>query len=226
MLPFASGKEGHKRMKGGPISAVHQDKKNKYRYHIYIDDEFAFSVHEDILVKYNLLKGVEVDEAFCREVLLAEEEHKAYLLALRYLGIRPRTAQQVIKYLQEKGFTPELARDVCRRCEQQGYINDEAFCRQWVSERLRLKHRSPYVLRMELKQRGVAGDIVDEAVGSISREEELEAARILAAKRLKNVEGTPDQETERKLMAMLMRKGFSASVIQTLRREWREGSSH
>lgn len=209
-------------MKSGRISAVHQDTKNKHRYHIYVEDEFAFSVHEDILVKYSLLKGTEVDETFCREVLLAEEKHKAYLLALRYLGIRPRTRQQVTKYLQEKGFPPGLSDEICKRCEQQGYINDEAFSRQWVSERLRLKPRSSYVLRMELKQRGVAGDIVEEAVGAISREEELEAARKLAAKRLRSSDGPPDPDTERKLMAMLMRKGFSSSIIQTLRREWRE----
>jgi len=210
-------------MKSGVISAVHQDPKNKHRYHIYVDDEFAFSVHEDILVKYHLLKGTDLDEAFCREVLLAEEEHRAYILALRYLGIRPRTVQQVIHYLQEKGFPPELAQKVSRRCEQQGYLDDEAFSRQWVNERLRMKPRSPYVLRMELKQRGVANHIVDEAIGSISREEELAAARKMAAKRLKHIEGTPDAETERKLIAMLMRKGFASSVIQTLRREWREG---
>ncbi|MFY0542701.1 RecX family transcriptional regulator [Brevibacillus sp. H7] len=210
-------------MKSGRISAVHQDTKNKHRYHLYVDDEFAFSVHEDILVKYNLLKGAELDEAFCREILLAEEAHKAYLLALRYLGIRPRTAQQAIKYLQEKGFSPELAQDICERCKQQGYINDEAFSKQWVQERLRLKPRSSYVLRMELKQLGVAGEIVDEAVGSISREQELEAARKLVAKRFRNSDGPPDSETERKLMAMLMRKGFSSSIIQGLRREWREG---
>jgi regulatory protein len=209
-------------MKSGRITAVHRDSKHKHRYHIDIEGEHAFSVHEDILVKYNLLKGSVLDESFIGEVLLAEEENKAYLLALRYLGIRPRTSFQVKKYLRDKGFPGELADKITQRCEDQGYVNDQAFSRQWVQERLRLKPRSAYVLRMELQQRGVDSGIADEAVRAVSREDELEAARRLVAKRLRTRDVPPDPDTERKLLAMLMRKGFSGSVLQQIRRELRQ----
>jgi regulatory protein len=209
-------------MKSGRITAVHRDSKNKHRYHVDIEGELAFSVHEDILVKYNLLKGSMLDEAFIKEVLLAEEENKAYLLALRYLGIRPRTSFQVKRYLLEKGIPGELADKIVQRCEHQGYVNDKAFSRQWVQERLRLKPRSAYVLRMELQQRGVDSEIADEAVRAVSREDELEAARKLVAKRLRSSNVPPDPDTERKLLVMLMRKGFSGSVLQQIRREWRQ----
>lgn len=206
-------------MKSGNITAVHQDTKNKHRYHLYVEDEFAFSVHEDILIKYSLFKGTEIDEAFCNEVLFAEEKHRAVLLALRYLGIRPRTAFQLERYLIEKGFSADLARETRGRCEQQGYINDESFSKQWVNERLRLKQRSTYVLRMELHQRGVSNEIVNEAVKDISFEDEMEAARKLVTKRLRHDTANFSAEAERKLIMMLMRKGFSNNVIQKLRRE-------
>jgi regulatory protein len=215
------GKE-RKPMRSGRITAVHRDSKYKHRYHVDIEGERAFSVHEDILVKYNLLKGSVLDEAFIGEVLLAEEENKAYLLALRYLGIRPRTSFQVKKYLREKGFSTELAEKIVQRCEHQGYVNDKAFSRQWVQERLRVKPRSAYVLRMELQQRGVDGEIADEAVRSVSLEDELEAARRLVAKRLRSCDVPPDTDTERKLLVMLMRRGFSGTVLQQIRREWRQ----
>lgn len=213
-------------MRSGLITAVHRDSKQKQRYHIDLDDDYAFSVHEDILVKYNLFKGTEIDEAFYLEVLLAEERHKAYLAALRYLGIRPRTSSQLRTYLAEKGFTPEVAQVVCSRCEEQGYINDETFARQWVEERLRLKPRSPYMLRMELQQRGVDRSIVDHAVSGVSREAELEAARALIDKKARRITGSPNPDEERKLLSMLMRKGFSSGVIQQIRTELRQRSDN
>lgn len=209
-------------MKSGQITSVHRDMKQKQRYHIEINDEYAFTVHEDILVKYNLFKGTEVDEDFYHEVLVAEEKHKAYLGALRYLGIRPRTSSQLQSYLLEKGFEPKVAEEVCQRCVELGYIDDKVFAKQWVDERLRLKQRSPYMLRMELQQRGVDRSIVEDAVSGVSKEAELEAARSLIEKKARRLQGPPNPDEERKLLSMLMRKGFSHSIVQQIRGELRQ----
>jgi regulatory protein len=209
-------------MTNGFITGVHQDQKQKQRYHIYVEDTFAFSVHEDILVKYNLFKGTEIDEAFYLEIVLAEEKHKAYLTALRYLGFRPRTSKQLHTYLVEKGFTTQIAEEVCQRCKEQKYLDDQAFARQWVDERLRLKPRSSYMLRMELQQRGVDRGTVDEAVSAVSREDELEAARALVEKKVRRLQGPPNPDEERRLLSMLMRKGFSQGIIQQIRGELRQ----
>lgn len=211
-------------MKSGIITAVHRDIKQKQRYHIDVEGEYAFSVHEDILVKYNLFKGTELDEAFVREVLMEEEKHKAYLAALRYLGIRPRTTKQLEAYLQEKGYTSQVAEEICRRCQEQGYLDDNVFARQWVEERLRLKPRSAYMLRMELQQRGVEKAIVDDALRGVSQQDELEAARALIAKKRRRIDAPPNPDEERKLLAMLMRKGFSHSVVQQIKGELRQRS--
>ena len=209
-------------MKSGQITAVHRDNKQKQRYHIDLDGEYAFTVHEDILVKYNLFKGTDVDETFYCEVLVAEERHKAYLGALKYLGMRPRTRSQLQAYLLDKGFDAKVADEICQRCEDHGYIDDEAFAKQWVEERLRLKPRSSYMLRMELAQRGVDKAIAEDAVQGVSREAELEAARALIEKKARRITGAPNPDEERKLLAMLMRRGFSHSTIHQVGTELRQ----
>ncbi|USG68017.1 RecX family transcriptional regulator [Brevibacillus ruminantium] len=209
-------------MKSGRITAVHRDTKNKHRYHFYIEDELVFSVHEDILIKYQLVKGMEVDERLTQEVLLAEEEHRAYLLALRYLGIRPRTSKQILVYLQEKGYSREVAENIVERCRQMGYLDDQAFAQQWVNERIRLKQRSPLMLRMELQQRGIDKETAEDVMSTVTREDELKAARVLVEKKLRRYTGELEREDEQKLLAMLYRKGFSSSVIQAIRQELRK----
>ncbi len=208
-------------MEGGTITAIHQDSKNKRRYHVYINDAFAFDIHEDVMVKYALWKGKEVDPELGKEILAVEEQNKAYQAALRYLGIRPRTARQLEKYLLDKEFAKDLVHAVRQLCEEQGYIDDRSFAKMWVKERLLTKAKSPFVLQMELRQKGVPQEYINEALEQIKSDEELAAARKLVAKKVRHADEPIDYETERKLLAMLMRKGFSSDVIGRIRRELR-----
>jgi regulatory protein len=77
---------------------------------------------------------------------------------------------------------------------------------------------------MELVQRGVDRGIAEEAVRSVSKEEELAAARALVEKKARKLQGPPDRDEERRLLSMLMRKGFSQGVIQQIRGELRQRS--
>lgn len=208
-------------MKSGMITAVHPDSKQKKRYQIYIDDTPAFSVHEDILVKYRLIKGRQLEAEEFAEIVIAEEKNKAYLQALRYLGIRPRSAAQLERYLCEKGYDRKIACEIRERCERQGYIDDREFAVQWVRERMKGKQRSVYALRRELQQKGIANEIINIAIGGISRDDEIDAARRLANKRLKGEARPQDPNQERKLLQMLARNGFSSSILHQLRSEWR-----
>ena len=78
------------------------------------------------------------------------------------------------------------------------------------------------MLRMELLQKGLDRETVEEAVTAVSREDELEAARALIEKKLRRLEGRVSPEEEKKLLSMLMRKGFSHSVVQQMRSELRQ----
>ncbi|MGD8191105.1 regulatory protein RecX [Brevibacillus ginsengisoli] len=211
-------------MRSGVITAVHQCKRNKHRYEIYIEDELAFDVHEDILVKYSLLKGTEIDDSLYHEVLVAEEKHQAYLYALRYIGIRPRTKQQVEKYIISKGYTQERAREACDYCEQKGYLDDSAFARQWVQERLHNKPRGAYAIRYELQQKGVSKAIVEKALQSINQEDEWQGAVHLAIKKVRGKTLPLDAKEEQRILSYLLRKGFRQATIMQIRQAIRSGT--
>lgn len=198
----------------GRISSIVQHAKNKQRYHIYVDEQYAFEVHEDILVKYALHKGKEMEPTQFSEILAEEERNKAYVYALRYLGFRPRTSAQVEGYLTEKGFPEELAREIRKRCEDQGYLDDQAFAEQWVRERMLNKSRSLMALRMELRQKGIAEEAIQEASIQVKKSDQVEAAVRVLVKRLRNRTEPLGYEERQKLSAMLMRKGFSHEVIR------------
>lgn len=209
-------------MKPGVITSVQADVKNRKRYCIFLDEEFAFSVHEDVLVKYNLFKGKEIDQKQMAEIVREDEWHKAYLAALRYIGIRPRTEAQVLRYLSDKGFQRDVAEEVCERCRSQGYLDDRQFARQWVQERLLHKPRGKRALRAELQQKGITQEAMEESLASIGMEDEMEAARSYIRKKCRKKTRWNETE-ERKLLQGLMRLGFGMNVVQRIRQELRQG---
>ncbi|TPG68778.1 RecX family transcriptional regulator [Brevibacillus laterosporus] len=205
----------------GVITAVHRDSKRKKVYLIDLDNEFAFEVHEEVFIKYHLMKGTEVDSNFYAEVLRADQENRAYLAAINYLSYRPRSSMEVERYLVGKEFSSELAESMVEKCTQEGYLNDELFAKKWVEERLRLKPRGTYMLKMELKQKGIAPSLIEKVLGRIAYEQELDAARSLLRGKVARKTGPIDQKTEHKLLQFLLRKGFSHSLVQQVRNEWR-----
>lgn len=196
------------------ITSIEQQKKNRSRFNIYVNDEFAFAVHEDILVKYRLMKDREIDPEEIKEVLLAEEQHRAIQYALRFLSFRPRSTAEVEEYLQKKGFLSPDVESAIAYLLDKNYLDDETYALQWVEERKRLKPRGRYLLRMELMQRGIDDTIAEQAIqGQLSGHEEKEMVIQWIEKKSKGVKYPNLYEMKKKLVPFLQRKGFPLEVI-------------
>jgi len=145
-----------------------------------------------------------------------EGDWKAALeTAVRYLARRSRSCFEVEQRLRKARFAPSLIRRIRAYLEEIGYLDDEAFGRQWALECLERKPMGARLLRQELIRRGLgnalATAIVREAVDE-NREHEmaLEAAR----KKLKAVgAGSPEKVRER-LYRFLVGRGFSYDLAQ------------
>ena len=51
------------------ITKIEVQKKNKHRYSVYINDSFEFGINEEVLLKYGLEVGSEIDEYFIENIL-------------------------------------------------------------------------------------------------------------------------------------------------------------
>jgi regulatory protein len=197
----------------GVITKLERQKRNKERINVYIDDSYAFALHEDVLVKYRLLKGRQIDRDEMQEVLEAEDKNRAEHYALRYIGYRPRTVHEVRVYLLGKGFPEEAAAEVVERCLNQGYLDDRKYAEQWVEERMRLKPRGRHLLRKELKNRGIDDAIAEQAVGGMPLDAEFEACLEAARKKYSKVRFATYLEMRNKVGPFLQRKGFGLEII-------------
>jgi regulatory protein len=200
------------------ITSVELHSGDKQRFIIHLDGEPALIVHEDLLVKYRLLKGEALTAQQVKEIEAEEDRTKAYLEALAYLSRKPRSAKEVHQHLKRKTFPPEWIDSAIQRLHEQGYLNDRLFAKQWTSHRIRSQKKGRLWIRQELAEKGIAKEQIAEAIQEVDEEAEYRNALELARKRWKS--DPPDERKQRqKLMAFLLRRGYPSSIVHRALRE-------
>ena len=200
----------------GTITALRVQKKNKERVNVYIDEKYAFAVGLNTALE--LRKGQQLSDAQMAELRAAGEENKAYHQVLRYLGMRPRSTTEIRRYLARKECDAALIDHVVERVTREGYLDDQAFADFWVDNRTRFRPRSARALRHELREKGVAPDVIDQALTEL---DEGDAAWDAVAGRLDRWRDLDEREFAQKLIGFLSRRGFSYAVARaTCDRAW------
>jgi regulatory protein len=143
----------------------------------------------------------------------ADPESVARAIVLRKLAAQARTRAELSKALESKQVPLAAAAAVLDRMEAVGLVDDEEFARGWVESRQQRRHLSRAALRRELTAKGVDRDQIDVALEQVDGDDELEAARSLAAKKSRSMATLEPQVRYRRLAAMLARRGFSSGVI-------------
>lgn len=143
----------------------------------------------------------------------------ARALCLRLLTTAPRSRSELAAELRRRGTPNEVAEQVLARLADVGLIDDQSFAETLVSARQRSRSLGRRAIVAELRRRGVDDDVVQTAVAPIDRETELAAARTLVARRLPMTAGRAAPVRYRRLVAMLVRKGYSTGLAAEVVRE-------
>lgn len=196
------------------ILSVRLDKKERRLYHLFAEsEEPILSVHEDILIRYRLTKGQILTEVQIEEIRMEDERYRAYVLAIAYLGARPRTRKQIEQYLNRKLFEADNIQYALDRLEREHIVDDEQYARQFATSRLKNSLKGRRFIQQELQQRGVSKEAAAEATGSLDRDVELASAQKAAEKKWRSVKGEPI-DRKRKLIGYLMRRGFPSDIVK------------
>jgi regulatory protein len=149
----------------------------------------------------------------------ADPEQVARTILLRRLEAAPRTRSELASTLRERNVPEDVAVRVLDRFEEVGLVDDRVFARMWVESRQRTRSLSGRALRSELDRKGVAAELIDEALAEVSAEDELAAAREVAARKARSVTGLPRATQVRRLSGALARKGYGPGLSAQVVRE-------
>lgn len=149
--------------------------------------------------------------------LTPEEAYaEAKAIVLRQLTASPKSRRQLETKLAERDIPEDAAAALLDRFEEVQLVDDAEFARLWVRSRSQSKSLARGALRRELMDKGIAPDLAADALEQVSAEDELEAARELARRKLQRSADLSDRSIRdkqtRRLVGMLARKGYSPAL--------------
>lgn len=206
-------------IKGGIITKVERQKRVRDRYNLFIDEQYAFSVHEDILIKYRLVKGAAIDQDELRSIVQAQEKQQAYLYAVRLLSSRLRSEQELLHRLKHKGYDSALSIATVERLKKEQYVDDAIFAEQLTKQRIRSQKKGRNWVKQELQHKGILPEQISHALQQIDEDVEYRSAYSLIDKKYRKEFNNDPQQARRKAMGFLLRRGYSPSLVTKVIRE-------
>ncbi|MEE8413295.1 MAG: RecX family transcriptional regulator [Dehalococcoidales bacterium] len=187
---------------------------------VFLDGKFAFRLEASVAAREGLqidqTLSVEQIETLTRTNLIS----RCYYAATLFLSYRPRSEPELRDRLHRRGFDDDNIETVITRLKEQGLIDDTAFAQFWKDNRESFSPRSQWLTRLELRQKGVTDEIIDQTVATIDDEDSAYRA---ALKKARGLPASDYQSFRRRLGEHLKRRGFSYGVINdTVFRIWQD----
>ncbi|WP_144511787.1 recombination regulator RecX [Bacillus sp. FJAT-22090] len=195
------------------ITRIGRQKNNNERYNLYLDEKYAFSVDEAVLIKYQLSKGKVIEGFTIDEIVFDDEVRKAYNKAIHFLSYRMRSEHEVKQKLLQNEFGEAVILEAIRKLYEHGFLNDENFTKALVATQKKNSKKGPGAIRQELKKKGIEKDLQEEVLASYSEEEQLSIARTLTEKIINQNESKTPRQIKQKVQDALQRKGYNFTII-------------
>lgn len=190
----------------------------KAKYKVYIEEKFAFVLYKGELSRYHVKEGQEITsetwEKIRKEVLLK----RAKFRAMHLLNDMGRTEAQLRTKLKQSGYPEDIVSEALSYVKSFGYVNDLNYAKNFIDSRKDKKSKKE--IYMQLQGKGLSQDDIEQAMSECyEKEDSIAAIEKLVKKRHYEPENASYEETQ-KLMAYLVRKGFSYDDVRHALGTW------
>jgi len=146
----------------------------------------------------------------------------ATAFALKLLGLRSHSREELERKLLRKGYTTESIEAVLEKLTKQGVLDDRMFGMEVIKSRSRRKPSGKLKMRAELRKKGVAENIIEELLDEY---ESVELCHRAAEKKFGSLHGATEIDRKKKLAIFLHNRGFEWQEIQVVLRRFFQDSS-
>ena len=176
---------------------------------LFSENGFLFSVDDMLLAQYKIKTG----SCFSQQelTLLYEKSNtsKAVQKAYNLLSYRSHSRSELYTKLC-RSFDSDCADAACDKMEEYGLVNDEEYCKAKTEYLINVKKCSLGETRAKLLTLGINKDIIECCMDLYDSDTQAENLRYIIEKKYLSKLDQPQ-----KVIAALMRKGFSYSDIKS-----------
>lgn len=191
------------------VTDIKPQQKAKDRVSVFIDKKYCFSLNKSQLQEFDLKINQDLSETEIENYKKQSSIGKLIDKTLRWLSVRVRSIKETQDYIAKQTDDLDEREMIFNKIDGWGYMNDLEFARVWVRNRRILKDVSRKHLFLELRQKGISSDIIDEVL-SEDMVSDNETLKNLIIKK----QSQTRYQDQTKLIAYLQRQGFRYSEIK------------
>jgi regulatory protein len=196
------------------ITKIEAQKRNPRRLSIYLDGRFALGLDAQVVQDMGLHQGLEISRTQLGKVFSAEEKNKAKNFALDFIGYRARSVREVAQRLEKRGHSGKIIDQVIRELRRNDLLDDVLFAAQWAQHRMATKPMGEYLLRQELKLKGISDEIVEKTLlTTFGQTSQRELATELLRARWVRYRSLDVGKARRRMADFLLRRGFPREIV-------------
>lgn len=181
------------------------------KIHLLLDDEYQITTDVNFWAENYIKDGTDITDEEWNALVDRINYRKAFNKCADFLSRRDHS----IKELKEKLLrtVDEVSADkAIARFEQLGYLDDEKFAKSYAEHLYKNKNYSDNHVKQELYKKGISRDIVSEIIEDSEFDSVENIITIINKKYYSKLNAENGKE---KVVAALMRKGFSYSDIKS-----------
>jgi len=205
------------------ITALEPQITNTERVNVFVDGRFLLGVSAAVVFQMGLEVEQELQPAQLAELQSEAALQQAVERAYNYLSYRPRSREEVRRYLRRKETPAAIIDAALARLDHLDLVNDHAFASFWVESREQFSPRGARALKNELRMKGVEREVVE---GLVNDEKDEERALLAGRKKALSLVRIPSMDFatfRTRLGSFLQRRGFGYEIsTRTVRALWKE----
>lgn len=193
------------------ITAIEKNEKVSSMAAVILDNNITFCLPKKRIELLELKEGKNITEETLNYILDTEIYAAARSAAVSFLAMKLRTAYEVSQKLSDMGYGEATIEKVIDNLKEINYIDDYNYACKYISEKSKLKPKSVKLLSMELKQKGITDDIINNTFENFELDEGEVALELLRKRFSKYT--VLDEKMIQKMKTFLAGRGFSYSQI-------------
>lgn len=190
------------------------------KIHIHIDGEYLLTVDEDFWFSSGYVSGDEIDDGDLVAFKEAAGSRLAFNSAMFSLDMRDHSEREIRQKLSRK-YDENSVDTAVEKLIDLGLVNDRRYAELLTRELFERKRYGKNRVRSELYRKGIASDIINEVLEEYENENEPDNVQtIVDIIEKKYYNKLVDEKSRQKVVAALVRLGYSFSDIRQAMREF------
>lgn len=185
-------------------------------YLITLEDGNKIKIHEDLILKYELLLSKKLDSSLLEEIQNENRIYEIYNIALKYIKTKLRSKREIKEYLIKKGYSVEDSILVIEMLSKQGYLDDKVYANSYVHDKILMSSYGPNKIKDELQKLGIDNSIVEDALSCFDNFLEKERIEKLVNKYIKSNHTKSELILKKKIQMSLINLGYSTHLINQI----------